>query len=231
MRLHRFFIGDEFCEEQGTELKNPELVHQLTSVLRVREGSSLLLLDGKGKEAEATVESVGKKTISVRIGKAITVEREASRDVTLCCSLLRRENFEWVVQKATEAGVRRIIPLLTERTVKTGLNAERLTRIAVEAMEQCGRGTFPVIDRPMTMAEALVAVEGRPSFFFHLGGDANWEKRLPRGSAACWIGPEGGWSDSETAWAAENDLIVASLGTLTLRAETAAVIVTYLAGR
>ncbi len=231
MRLHRFFVGTAFDRDRETDLTDGDLVHQLSSVLRLREGSSLVLLDGKGNEADAEIVSVGKKAVRVRVGAARTSGREAERDVTLCCAVLRRENFEWVVQKATESGAKRIIPLLTERTVKTGLNAERLRRIAIEAMEQCGRGTFPSIDEPMTLAEAAQALKDRPSVFFHLGGDPSWETRLGNGPVACWIGPEGGWSDAEAAWATERGYAIASLGGLTLRAETAAVVATYLAGR
>lgn len=231
MRLHRFFIGHAFRAESDVTVTDEALVHQWTSVLRLKENDRMTVLDGNNSQAEATVLSIAKKTVTLRIGMTEQITAVPARAVTLCCSVLRRENFEFVVQKATEVGVARIIPLLTDRTVKTGINLERLRKIAIEAMEQSGRGTFPMIDEPCTPDEALTKTEGTPSLFFHFGGKTDWEKSLTDDPVSIWIGPEGGWSEEEARWARTQKMITCSLGNMTLRAETAAIVASYLSSR
>ncbi len=207
------------------------LVHQWTSVLRLKENDRMTVLDGNNTEADAAIISVIKKGVTLRIGTAKKISTLPARSVTLCCAVLRRENFEFVVQKATETGVTRIIPLLTDRTVKTGINLERLRKIAIEAMEQSGRGTFPMIDEPCRPDEAFTKTEGTPSLFFHFGGKTDWEKSLTDDPASIWIGPEGGWSEEEARWAQTQKMTTCSLGNMTLRAETAAIVASYLSSR
>ncbi len=229
MRLHRFLIGDTLSEGPLT-LTDTDLVHQIRSVLRLTVGSSLILMDGKGSEAEALIERVEKDRIEVHAGDVRAITTEPARSVTLFCSILRRENFEWVVQKATEVGATKIVPVIGERTVKTGLRMDRLTRIAREAVEQCGRGVVPVIEEPVDFVAALALAPAK-NVFFHLGATGeDWGTSLKgAGDAGVWIGPEGGWTDAEAEKAEKKGFTVASLGSLALRAETAAVVGTYLA--
>lgn len=228
MRFHRFLISEKL-NIGILELSDTELIHQVSSVLRLKAGDQLLLLDGYGLEATACIDSVERKKILVRIlSVADKQEENALRTVTLYCSVLRRENFEWVVQKATEVGVSTIVPLLTERTVKTGVRMDRLTRIMREAVEQCGRTVLPILHDPIQYQEALKK-STEQSFFFHLSGaQKDWKNGIKNGSdISVWIGPEGGWSDAEVEQAAERGFVMSSLGPLALRAETAAIIATY----
>ena len=87
--------------------------------------------------------------------------------MTLYCAVLKRENFEWVVQKCTELGIRAIIPIVTTRTVKTGLKMDRLRIIAKEAAEQSGRGIIPVINNPLEFDRALEEAKHQQNIFFH----------------------------------------------------------------
>jgi 16S rRNA (uracil1498-N3)-methyltransferase len=153
----------------------------------------------------------------------VAVDTEPARSVTLCCSILKRENFELVVQKATELGVSRIIPIIAERTVKTGLKMERLKAIAKEATEQSGRGVVPDISEPMSLTDAL-ALPGH-KLFFHTGTQAH--PALSSDPALLFIGPEGGWSDRDVAAAVSAGCQVCSLGKRTLRGETAAIVACY----
>jgi 16S rRNA (uracil1498-N3)-methyltransferase len=196
-------------------------------VLRLQEGDLLTVADGEGSEADAAIETLSKKEATITVAKIRTVKGEPTRHVTLYCSLLRRENFEWVVQKATEVGVREIIPILSERTVKTGIKMERLEKIAREAVEQCGRGILPSIAQPTEFEDALEQSKNGKNIFFHLGAtDTLWKSDLGT-ECAVWIGPEGGWTDDEAEQAKEHGHIIASLGTLTLRGETAAVVAAF----
>jgi 16S rRNA (uracil1498-N3)-methyltransferase len=139
---------------------------------------------------------------------------------------LKRENFEWLVQKATECGIHYIVPILTRRTVKQGLKLERLREIAREAAEQSGRGRVPGIGEPMPFAEALdAATKAGATYFFDVGG-----KRYTGSGerASLFIGPEGGWDPEERALAIESRAMIADLGPRVLRAETAATIASFL---
>ena len=151
----------------------------------------------------------------------------------LYCAILKRENFELVVQKATEIGVREIVPLITQRTVKLDIKEERLRKIITEAAEQSGRGRVPMLRQAMSFADALAdAQRNDANFFFDISdviveegaiGDA-----MRRG---LFVGPEGGWSYEEVLAARAAGCHIISLGALTFRAETAAIIASYLGTR
>lgn len=144
--------------------------------------------------------------------------------MTLFCSILKKENFEWVVQKATEIGVSVIVPVLTKRTVKTGLNFERLNKIAREATEQSGRGTVPKIRQVVDFTDAI---KMRKDFgqALILEQTSTGEPEIDQvGSVAILIGPEGGWEEDEISMALDDGWGAWSLGRTTLRAETAAIV-------
>jgi len=130
--------------------------------------------------------------------------------------------------------VKEIVPLLTERTIKTGLRIDRLDRIAREAAEQSGRGMIPVIHEPMSFEAALTAKPAeRTDVFLHTGPAVlPWATAVREATAiGCHIGPEGGWTEKEANLAMQHGVILGSLGPLILRGETAAIIASYLAVR
>lgn len=229
MRLHRFLVNARLAQGPLV-VADEELVHQISKVLRLGEGDRCLLLDGNGHEAQAAISAIGRRELRLTVESVRTIGTEPARRVTLYCSVLKRENFEWVVQKATEVGVHAIVPVIAARTVKTGLRHERLVKIAREAVEQCGRGVVPAVSEPVAFKTALISAPAS-GVFFHLGsGDDSWKENVSgAGEAGIWIGPEGGWTEEEAGAARERGFIVGSLGSLALRAETAAVIGTYLA--
>ncbi|MBM3204451.1 16S rRNA (uracil(1498)-N(3))-methyltransferase [Candidatus Uhrbacteria bacterium] len=218
MKKHRFILQD------------PELVHQMARVLKLQEGENIVLGDGKGHEAEAVIEAISPKEVSVTFDQVAVNHREPTRLVTLYCALLKRENFEWVVQKATEVGVTSIVPIITRRTVKLHFKLDRLQMIAKEAAEQSGRGIVPVMYEPITFEQAIEqAKEHDHNLFFDVGKERSKSYKLTAKSLGIWIGPEGGWDPEEVALARQSKCEIVSLGSRTLRAETAAVIATYLA--
>jgi 16S rRNA (uracil1498-N3)-methyltransferase len=151
-------------------------------------------------------------------------KRDPEKMIHLYAAVLKRENFEWIVEKATEVGAHSIHPILTERTVKMKLNEERLLKIAKEAAEQSGRGIIPRIETVISASEAFSGASGQ-KLFLEPGGEA-----FPPGTAgelSLFVGPEGGWSESESAIARESGCIPVRLGQTILRAETAAVIAVY----
>jgi 16S rRNA (uracil1498-N3)-methyltransferase len=226
MRLHRFLIEADL---NMTELviNDRDLARQIKLVLRLEPGDKLVLTDGRGNEAQADIVALSGEQVKFKLDSSSSPNRESPRELTLLCAVLKRENFELVAQKAVELGVARIQPLLTERTVKLGLNFERVRKIIKEAVEQSGRCIIPELNDPITFIDSL-------------GSSAHYDLRiifdssgLPLRSAASlssiavWVGPEGGWTEAELAAAKSAGLTVATLGPRTLRAETAAIAATY----
>lgn len=232
MRLNRF-IGDFNLDAERLTLRDFDVVHQITRVLRLPVGERVLLGDGDGYEADGEIISVGKDEVAIALGEKRANENEPLRRVTLYLAVLKRENFEFATEKATEAGVAKIVPVLTERTVKTGLNTERVRKIMKEAAEQSGRGIVPQLSEPMTFADARETAAGNDgNLFFHTGKGVSLGEKpelLSGKKIGVFVGPEGGWSDAEVAEAGNAGFSLASLGPRTLRAETAAIIAVYLA--
>lgn len=221
MRLHRFILPVDLTKPRLT-ITDEDMIHQWLHVFRFQEGNELVLCDGAGKEARVMIEEVKKKSVSVQIVEKMNGLPEPERKITLCCAVLKRENFELVIQKAVELGITAIQPLRTERTIKLDINLERLQKIAKEAAEQCGRSVVPAVLPLQTFNEVL---KTKPQGIL-------FDIDAPEVKAAHWksvshifIGPEGGWSEVERE--AAKSLLTASLGSFTLRGETAAIIASY----
>lgn len=233
MRLHRFIVDATLAAGTVT-VRDPGLRNQLANVLRFAVGDAVVLCDGKGTEAAAVILGYGAAAVDFAIDAVSRNDAESDVRVTLYCAVLKRENFEFVVQKATEAGAAHIVPVVTRRTVKTGLRADRLAKIAKEAAEQSGRGTLPAVAGPMPFKEALDDASACASnVLFELGGAAFDPAALAadRATVGVWIGPEGGWDDAEVEDCRRRGFAVAALGPRTLRAETAAIVATFLVAR
>jgi 16S rRNA (uracil1498-N3)-methyltransferase len=233
MQLQRFF-GEFDLSRAAQRVNDQGILHQLLEVLRLRPGDLIMLADGKGNEAVAKILKLTKDFADLAIQKTVKNSAEPKRAITLYSALLKKENFEWVVQKATEVGVKRIVPLITKRTVKLGLSTLRLEKIAKEAAEQSGRGMVPLIHRTLTFTEALPdAAVNDVNLFFDVDGTPFVEtKAMAKAKRiGVFIGPEGGWDHEEFIGARAGEFEVVSLGKLVLRAETAAVVGSYLAAR
>lgn len=231
MRYHRF-IGKFNLESDLINVTDPHLISQWHSVLRLKTGDKIILSDGHGTESEAVIEDMNKKSTTLAILTRNKIIRGTQKEIILYTSLLRRENFEIVVQKATEIGVSKIVPLITERTVKIGFNKTRLEKIILEASEQSGRTTVPELSEPMLFEEAITMTNPAHTVLFDGSGkslDQNSFSKFP--SINLFVGPEGGFSEKEVLKAKGLKCTLASLGELTLRAETAAIVVCYLGCR
>ena len=226
MKLHRF-IGDYRLVAGDFSLKDKEIVHQLTKVLRLHPRENVILCDGRGSEAQGEIVSMEKSTILLKLDAPHTINSEPIRQTILYCAILKRENFEWVVQKTTEIGVTAIVPLITQRTVKQKLNLDRLRKIAQEAAEQSGRGQVPSIREPMALDDAMNHARANDAnYFFELNAQKIASSGRPD-KIGLFIGPEGGWDPGENKKAQASGLSIAGLGPLTLRGETAAIVAVY----
>ncbi|MFZ2205064.1 MAG: RsmE family RNA methyltransferase [Minisyncoccia bacterium] len=248
-KIHRFIDNFNFSQADKEIEITGEIAHQMAKVLKLEINEQVELCDGKGISAIARIEEINKNTVKLKIEKVSRLNLD-TRGVTLFCAVLKKENFELVVQKTTECGVNKIIPIITTRTVKTGLNMERLQKIAKEASEQSGRSFIPEIMEPISFEQSLEMVKDNEcNIFFDAGGEdfsfqTPWERDgastsknsaefygcvLKEKSSPCiFIGPEGGWTPEESQKAKDAGFKIASLGQLTLRGETAAIVATYL---
>jgi 16S rRNA (uracil1498-N3)-methyltransferase len=229
MRIHRF-IGDFNLNQKSLLVSDKNFYNQVKNVLRLLPKSKIILADGKNNEAEARIILISKDGIKLEIEKTYINQNEPEKEVFLYCAILKKENFEFVVQKATEIGIKKIIPIITKRTVKLSLNQSRLKIIAKEAAEQSGRGIVPEILTPISFSQACKDSKSNSiNYFFDLSGKAleNFSRKNVA-SAGIFIGPEGGWDENEIKMSLDFGHCLVSLGKLTFRAETAAILASYL---
>lgn len=229
-KIHRF-INNYNIEGNSIAINEPELIHQWKNVLKFKIGEQIILANPNGMEALCEIESIDKKEATLRLIEETENTKTVKRMVTLYASILKRENFEFIAQKATELGVKSIVPIKTERTIKQNINMERLGKIVTEASELCGRNTVPEICETMNFKDAItLSTKENYTVLFDATGENlankihNWQKKM-----AIFIGPEGGFTESELEFARENNIEIISISPLMLRGETAAIIATYLA--
>lgn len=227
MRLHRF-IGPYDLTQKELSVTDQDTVHQISRVFRLGKGDKVMLCDGTLHEAEAEIIEAGDAALSVKILKVARNNREPIVDVTLYCAMLKKENFEVAVQKAVETGARKIVPILSTRTVKLGVDLDRARKIAKEAAEQSGRCIIPEVADAVELEAALKEASTKGKIVFYDVAAAEMRpETVPH--VGLFIGPEGGWDEGERELAQKYDALVVGLGQLILRSETAVIIATYLA--
>lgn len=232
--MNRFFIPQEWIEPDRVRLEE-EFGHQICHVLRLQPQDRVVVLDNTGMEYVVRLTRVDKKRAIGQIEERRANQAEPSAQITLFQSMLKREKFEWVLQKCTEVGVARFVPVITTRSLaqKTEIKPGKVVRwkrILREAAEQCARGKVPELEEPIHLAESLE----RPldvRLMAALDGDLHsiHESLSRTGHEAStnigvWIGPEGGFDPGEVALASKAGLSCVRLGRRTLRTETAAVV-------
>ena len=229
MKKHRF-IGDFDFSQSKIISHDQKLIKQIKNVLCLSIHEQVILSAGDGNETLAVIEDLNKDEILFKLLEKKTNLAEPTNFVTLYCSILKRENFELVVQKATECGVKKIVPIVSSRTVKTGLKIERLEKIIKEASEQSGRGLVPKLGTIISLSEALLeAKTNKLNLFFDASGEKFTTEDKKGKTIGIFIGPEGGWTAEELTLARENSCQIVGLGALILRGETAAIVASYLA--
>jgi 16S rRNA (uracil1498-N3)-methyltransferase len=229
--LPRLFVRQPLGEGAALELDAGQ-ANYLGNVLRMAVSAELLVFDGSSGEWLARIADAGKKRMTLAVQHR-TRKAETVPDVWLAFAPVKRNQTDWLVEKATELGVARLIPVMTQRTVAERVKLERLESIAIEAAEQCGRTRLPEIAEPVALARFLVGREsGRTLYFADEAGGEPAARAFTEGPALILTGPEGGFTDEERAAvrAAPNSIAI-SLGPRILRAETAALaaLATYMA--
>ena len=235
--MHRFYLPPEQAKGPALTLSGPE-AHHAVRVLRVRRGDTVTVLDGVGLQCACEVEQTARDRVMLKVFERRQVPPLPCQ-VTLLQALPKGKLIESIIQKATELGVWRIVPLLTERVVaKLDLEASahkalKWQAIAVEAIKQCGSAWLPKVDPPATPEQHL-ASDAQPEL--SLIGSLQQGARHPRqyfqefenarhrkpSSIAVWIGPEGDFAPAELELAQSAGALPITLGPLVLRTETAA---------
>jgi 16S rRNA (uracil1498-N3)-methyltransferase len=186
-------------------------------------------LDGCGRECPAEITEIGKQKVAGKILKCDNLPEKIIRRVTLCAAILKKDNFEWILQKCTELGVAVFRPIITERTIKIKNEVPgRWRDIVREAAEQSERIFLPEIKNPASLKTALKEAAGEKYLAFERGGTLFSKEKLS-GEITIFIGPEGGFTEREVALAKESGAKIVSLGQTILRAETASVAATTIA--
>jgi 16S rRNA (uracil1498-N3)-methyltransferase len=229
----RFFV--EQVRNGHAELSGEDARH-LTRVLRVEAGQKYEISDNQSVYL-AEVEAAHKEQVSFRVLEKFA-PREQGPAITLAAALIKFDHFEWMLEKATELGVSRIVPVVTARSEKgldraAGKRLERWQRIALEASQQSRRDFLPEVLAPANWPQALgveaglkIALDEQPGGTPLLAALAG----APRAPLALLVGPEGGWTDGERAGFLAAGWRAATLGSTILRAETAGLAALAIAG-
>ena len=220
--LPRLFVRDALREGAQVEL-DPNQANYLGNVMRLGVGAELLVFDGASGEWLARISDAAKKRMNLSVERK-TREPESVPNVWLAFAPVKRAQTDWLIEKATELGVARLIPVMTQRTNTERVKLERLETIAIEAAEQCGRTIFPGIADPIALKQLLAEREtARTLYFADEGGGEPAADAFKPGPALILTGPEGGFTDEERNMVRTAPTAVAiSLGPRILRAETAA---------
>ncbi|MEA3053247.1 MAG: rRNA (uracil1498-N3)-methyltransferase [Sphingomonadales bacterium] len=218
--LPRLFVDQPLAQGAALTLEGAA-ANYLGNVLRLGAGAQVKLFDDRTGEWLAEIREAGKKRLTLAVGERLR-GREAVPDLWLLFAPIKRGRIDWLVEKATELGVARLVPVLTRRTIVDRLNLERLRAHVVEAAEQCERTALPELTAPHKLENILASWPAERTLFF--ADEAGGEPLRPApGPAAILIGPEGGFADEErAAIRALPQARPISLGPRILRADTAA---------
>jgi 16S rRNA (uracil1498-N3)-methyltransferase len=232
MAIHDFTSERLFVEaplaEGASVACSPEQVNYLINVLRMKPGAALLVFNGRDGEWRARLDQVSKRVV-VLMAEAQTRPQSDGPDIDYLFAPLKHARLDYMVQKATEMGVRRLRPVLTRRTIAERVNLDRMRSNAIEAAEQCGVLRVPEVLEPVKLAAVLEAWDAERVLIFCDEGAvvANPMVALgavERGPLGVLIGPEGGFADDERdAIRGRPYTRAISLGPRILRADTAAV--------
>lgn len=220
MKIHRFYLPNiELSQEFW--LQEPNLLHQWNKVLRFRPGQEVVLFDGVKHDKLYRLEEINPKEVRV-VHITDYARKQPSKNIYLLWSLLKNDKNDWVLQKCTELGVSHFVPLLADRSEKTGFNMERAQKIIIEAAEQCGRSDIPSLRRPLKVSQAIEQYHDKTELNI-----CEQSSQIPAttyqipNTAGVLVGPEGGWSDAEKKMFEDLQVKNLTLHDFTLRAETA----------
>ena len=231
MRIPRVYVNDSL--RVGHEVLLPEQAGEhVARVLRLERGHALILFNGDGHEYDARLATLAKRAVTAEITAVRTSDREAPLTLTLAQGIARGDKMDWILQKATELGVARIVPLVTERT-EVKLDEDRAERrlahwtsVVAGACEQSGRNRLPTIEPPQKLDRWLGSLGNDPALRLALlpDGDTNLRQLASvENGALLVVGPEGGFSEHDIVLLGQGGFRGLRLGPRVLRTETAGI--------
>jgi 16S rRNA (uracil1498-N3)-methyltransferase len=229
--MPRFYVSQPLIENGRLRVEGEEVKH-VRKVLRLKSGDEIVVFDGAGKEYEGRIVEDGPSSVEIMVQNIFISEKESHLGITLAQSLLKGEKMDYLIQKATELGVKEIVPFFSSRSIprfeKTNVlkRHRRWKKIAIEASKQCGRGIIPKIELLQDYSEMVRNIS--PGFLRLV----LWEKEgaglkeilegsKERKQIFFIVGPEGGLTPEEIGLAKQNGFAPVTLGKRILRAETA----------
>lgn len=233
MTLPFFYISD-YDDSQKQIVLDEDTSKHVVQVLRMKVGEKLNLTGGKGNLLTCEITEEHKKHCVVEV-KGTSHKEQGTRRVSIAISLLKNSNrFEWFLEKATEIGVREIIPLICERTEKVKFRYDRMNQICISAMLQSQQRWLPLLHEPVDFKMTVKQSTAKQKFIAHCleGSKSQLTNQPINQSTLILIGPEGDFTKQEIDLALQNNFVPVSLGETRLRAETAGVVAaTLLANR
>jgi 16S rRNA (uracil1498-N3)-methyltransferase len=238
MTRRRFYAPRiAFASDRNTITLSAEEARHARDVLRLERGEEVFVFDGEGREYRCVIADIAARSMTLTVAEETEAAKpESPVDLTLAVALLKGEKFDVVVQKATELGVTKLVPLITARAdvrirepQDAARKVERWQRIALEASKQCGRARLMQLTVPLGLDEffrSIADVQLHVMFTERDGGslDDAIEAKPDFKSVIALVGSEGGWTDNEISEARARDWKLITLGGRTLRAETAAIV-------
>jgi len=241
MTRRRFYAPPEaFSVDRKSATLSAEETRHLRNVLRLKAGAEIFVFDGAGREFRCQVQTIARDATDVKVTEqVVAAQPESSLNLTLAVALLKGEKFDLVIQKATELGVTRIVPVIASRAdVKLSSEKDserkmvRWQRIALEATKQCGRAALTTIERPATFERLIESSHKNSLIFAEREGNSLattlGEIQMSGATVTAVVGPEGGWNDDEIEQARNAGWQIVTLGGRILRAETAAIVIATL---
>jgi 16S rRNA (uracil1498-N3)-methyltransferase len=234
MRVPRLYTPQALSANSEVLLVD-DAAHYIAKVLRLRPESYLKLFNGNDGEYSARIVAIDKKAVTAALEERLESNADSSLAIHLGLGLSRGERMDYAIQKATEAGVTSITPLLTERC-EVKLKGDRIDnrmshweRVAISACEQSGRCTVPTIANPLTLSEWVLAPRSGASFVLDHRGENGFPALEKPEAVTFLIGPEGGLSEEEVMLAKEKQFNLVRIGPRVLRTETAPIVAISLA--
>ncbi len=229
MRFHRFFINEKIGDEKSKTIVSDDLVNQIKKVFRFKTGDRVILFDNSGYEYITVINNILKDSISFNIEQSIDKKDLNNKKTYLFASIVKKDTFEWIVEKATELGVSDIIPVVSMRSEKKNINEERLNKISIEASEQSGRVYTPNIHNIKYFSSCFDFIKDNKirAIAFHTKGEPYMLDKVSMDMLpynAVFVGPEGGYTDEEIGEFRINGIPIYKLGEQILRSETAVVV-------
>lgn len=231
MRIPRVHVAEDL--RPGREVLLPiQAGEHVARVLRLERGHPLVLFNGDGREFDATLACLAKRAVTAEVVGVRAVDRESPLALTLAQGIARGEKMDWILQKATELGVARVVPLVTERTEvrldeeRTGRRMAHWNSVIAGACEQSGRARLPELEMPQRLDRWLASLEADPAHRIALIPEGEIAARdlpaMPHGATLC-VGPEGGFSENDVAMLHQSGFVGLRLGPRILRTETAGI--------